>query len=148
MKRLNSKGFTLIELMVVIVIIGILAALAIPKFLGATAKAKATECKPVLKQMYTLEEAYAQEKNTYTTDKAQIGFDDPQASTRRFDYAVGTGTATDFEATATVNGTGKIKIGATDLNGQIGRMSEKGQIWSTNADLRGLLSALSAEPTS
>ncbi|MDO5577440.1 MAG: prepilin-type N-terminal cleavage/methylation domain-containing protein [Fibrobacter sp.] len=44
----NKKGFTLIELMVVIVIIGILAALAIPKFSSASDKAKWSEAPTVL----------------------------------------------------------------------------------------------------
>ena len=39
-----EKGFTLVELMIVIVIVGILSAVALPNFLNQTSKAKATEC--------------------------------------------------------------------------------------------------------
>ena len=43
-RNLLEKGFTLVELMIVIVIVGILSAVALPNFLNNTAKAKATEC--------------------------------------------------------------------------------------------------------
>jgi type IV pilus assembly protein PilA len=44
-KNLVQKGFTLVELMIVIVIVGILSAVALPNFLSQTSKAKATEAK-------------------------------------------------------------------------------------------------------
>ncbi|CAK6700371.1 type II secretion system protein [Synechococcus sp. CBW1107] len=43
-KNLLQKGFTLVELMIVIVIVGILSAVALPNFLNQTSKAKGTEC--------------------------------------------------------------------------------------------------------
>jgi prepilin-type N-terminal cleavage/methylation domain-containing protein len=78
MKKTAKKGFTLVELMVVIVIIGILAALAIPRFLGASSKAKFGEFKPLLKQVYSLQEAYKQEADAYGTATA-IGFETPNS---------------------------------------------------------------------
>ena len=47
-----QKGFTLVELMIVIVIVGILSAIALPSFLNQTSKAKATEAKSQMSAMF------------------------------------------------------------------------------------------------
>jgi type IV pilus assembly protein PilA len=66
----SKKGFTLIELMIVVAIIGILAAIAIPNFLKFQAKSKQSEAKTNLKGIYTAETGYFGEKNAYS------GFDE------------------------------------------------------------------------
>jgi len=106
----KEKGFTMIELMIVVVIIGILAALAIPKFMLSTNRAKQSEAKQLLKQIYAMQHAYRQEYNSYpsysTTSPgsasawADIGVE--FQSNARYSY-VCAGGASSFTVTATAN---------------------------------------------
>ena len=63
--RKRSKGFTLIELMIVVAIIAILAAIAIPQYKKFQLKAKTAEAKTNLGAIRTAEEAYAAEEDVY-----------------------------------------------------------------------------------
>ena len=74
MNKLNNQrgGFTLIELMIVVAIIGILAAIAIPNFLRFQLKAKSSEGKVNLAAIRTAEESYFAEYGGYVSAEASI----------------------------------------------------------------------------
>lgn len=74
MKLRNVAGFTLVELMIVVAIIGILASIAIPNYAKYQAKARQSEVKIQLSALYTAEQGYVVESSTYTMCLRQIGF--------------------------------------------------------------------------
>src|ERR1700759_103946 len=68
------KAYTLTEILVVLVIIGILVLLALPNLLPAITKAKATEAKLQLEHVQTLEKNYFYEHSKYSKDLTELGF--------------------------------------------------------------------------
>jgi prepilin-type N-terminal cleavage/methylation domain-containing protein len=83
MLRINKQGFTLIELMVVIVIIGVLASLAIPRFTDASIKAKVAEAPRVIA---SFESAYLAGVAEGNVGKANLVFDPANVDSKWFTY--------------------------------------------------------------
>src|SRR5256885_499877 len=81
MKKLVQKGFTLVELMIVVAIIAILASIAIPNFLKFQARAKQSEAKANLKAIFTAQKAFFQEKDRFSTMTGEVGFE-PERNNR------------------------------------------------------------------
>ena len=91
----GKKGFTLIELMIVVAIIGILAAIAIPNFLRFQAKSKQSEAKTNLGGVFTGQVAYFGERNFYG-NFSQIAW--APTGTTRYTYVSGGYTGTQAAA--------------------------------------------------
>jgi type IV pilus assembly protein PilA len=86
----NRKGFTLVELMIVVAIIGILAAIAIPNFLQFRLKAKTSEGKSNLGAIRSTEVAYFAEWNFYVGNQASTPVGGRANSANKVSWNTGT----------------------------------------------------------
>jgi prepilin-type N-terminal cleavage/methylation domain-containing protein len=80
LQRRNRAGFTLVELAVVIIIIGVLAAFAVPRFLDSVERSKAAEAFNYLAAVRAAQERYQVRQGTYSDDlsKLDIQMPDPK----------------------------------------------------------------------
>ncbi|GAB1402457.1 hypothetical protein MASR1M68_13680 [Elusimicrobiota bacterium] len=116
---MKTKGFTLVELVIVIVIVGILSVVAVPVYRGYTKKAMATEGKALLGAINTSQKVYFAEWNMFATG-AQSAALDVNASTNKYFTTYGlTGGATGFTAT-TSGSRGAEGIGLTLIGSSTG----------------------------
>lgn len=119
------RGVTLVELMIVVIVLGILVAVAYPNYRDFAARGKRNEAKAALLQIATNQERVYLNTNSYTTDMTQLGF--PVANNFTTDSGsyvvdVGAADAINFTATATYqkadNEAGKCLTFQIDARGQ------------------------------
>lgn len=121
-------GFSMTELMVVLVIIGVLTLLALPRLMPLVTKAKTTEAKLMLKQVYTLEKSYKYEHDVYSSSLTDIGFEQEKLVTdggqARYRIEILAADEMSFSAQATAvvdfNNNGTLNVWVTDQSGAIG----------------------------
>jgi len=121
------KAYTLVEILVVLVIIGILVFLALPNLLPLINRAKKVEAKEQLEHVCTLEKTYFYEKSKYTTDLNALGFLQEKLSTDggranyRIEIVNATNTTFTARATAVVdfNGNGVFNVWEIDQDKNI-----------------------------
>jgi type IV pilus assembly protein PilE len=122
--RKRVKAYTLTEILVVLVIIGILVLLALPNLLPLITKAKSIEAKTQLAHVQALEQGYFYEHSKYAKDLTEIGFIQDKLTTEskdgranyRIEITNATNTTFTAKATAVVdfNGNGTFNVWEID----------------------------------
>ncbi len=127
MQRTSQRGFTLIELMIVVAIIGILASIAVPAYSRMTCRAKQSEAKSVLKAVVVAEESYRGEYDIYLSgaeyELILMGLIQ-SGDKSRYNVEVPTATATTFVGTA-------VGIAGTDMATDAWETTQQNDITAT-----------------
>ena len=95
----KESGFTLIELMIVVTIIGVMASIAIPNYLSYVCKSKQSEAKYHLDKLATLQSIYFAEHRIYATNLGNLGFG--FRGETRYTYTIDSADSNGFSASAT-----------------------------------------------
>jgi len=98
---MNKKGFTLVEVLIVVIIIGILAAIGIPQFAASIEKSKGGEARAGLGHIQTAEKVFFAENEYYTSNLASL---DISLTQKFWSFAISTPSSTTYLATASRSG--------------------------------------------
>ena len=112
---MNKKGFTLIELMIVIAIIAFLAMVSVPSFKSFLAKAKRSEAYMNLSAIATAERVYWAEHNTYSNDLTAIGWK-PEGAIH-YTYGFGGAEGKNYVSGSLKASSGELQGARADKNG-------------------------------
>lgn len=123
----NQSGFSITELLVVLVIIGVLVLLALPRLMPVVTKAKTTEAKLSLKQVYMLQKSYKFEYDKYSANLNEIGFEQEkfveEGGSARYRIELVESDLNSFKATATstvdFDNDGTFNVWEVNQDGQI-----------------------------
>ncbi|QQX81509.1 prepilin-type N-terminal cleavage/methylation domain-containing protein [Shewanella sp. KX20019] len=110
-RRVNQsagRGFTLIEVMIVVAIVGILAAIAYPSYSDYVTKAGRSDGVTAVMNISNLQEQYYLDNRSYTTDLTELGLAASYV-TENGHYSVATTGGSSFTITASAEGTQKAR---------------------------------------
>lgn len=120
---MNKQGFTLVELMVVIIVMGLLAAIGVPKLTGVIAKSRATEVQPAAATYVKLQKAFIAEKGGVGTWK-KIGYAGPGKKTLSNGVTSNRTQYFDYSASDEITSTIKPNFTTTLGEGKVGWIAE------------------------
>lgn len=143
--RRKPTGFTLIEVMITVAVIGILAAIAFPSYEFAIKKARRTEARTALMQMMQLQERYYSVKGSYLAfDRQGILAAAADSDLARFKWYSADGSATshyelDGSLTCTSGGTACVRLRAIQSSANVALFKDPqcGDYWLQSDGMRG-----------
>ena len=112
--RGRARGFSLIELMIVVVILGVIAAFAYPSYLDSVRKSRRTEAKQALTDLASRQEQYYNNTKRYTATFTDLGLAAAPTSENGY-YTLGAPVA---GVTGSLNSSFSLSATATALGGQ------------------------------
>lgn len=139
MNHKNSRGFSLMELLIVVAIIGVLAAIAYPAYTNHIVKTKRGAAKSFLTQVATKQEQYYLDNKEYTDDLTKLGYPaDPFFVDKNSNVAGATSAGAIYKIEGTQTAVSNFTLTATPVNAQATQDTVCANLTLTNRGQKGI----------